>query len=277
MESKPPTGDEVQKTSFPERVSSSRGCTPTYFSEDKPLGFFNRLQTVSPLDIGNPLASMERETFFKKPKRLSLPSETLFCTSRSGLPKKGTSVSYQSELLQTGTRKRLQQEKLSALSSLGSNFVFPPLSALPCPWRGDPRHSPTQLIGICQPLAQADSENTILRNQLGSLAQAIVGAANDKGMQSQINSGQEPKEKRKKENLLVNNESADNDREDNYWERRRRNNASAKKSRDARRARELQTQIKAAFLEGENLRMRAELVAIQEENIRLKRVLCAKM
>lgn len=62
-----------------------------------------------------------------------------------------------------------------------------------------------------------------------------------------------------------------------YWERRRRNNASAKKSRDARRARELQTQIKVAFLEKQNMRMLAELMAVRQENVCLRRELTAQM
>ena len=62
-----------------------------------------------------------------------------------------------------------------------------------------------------------------------------------------------------------------------YWERRRRNNASAKKSRDARRARELQTQIQVAFLEKENMRMLAELMAVRQENVCLRRVLTAQI
>ncbi|XP_078345115.1 uncharacterized protein LOC144630613 [Oculina patagonica] len=64
---------------------------------------------------------------------------------------------------------------------------------------------------------------------------------------------------------------------ESYWERRRKNNASAKKSRDARKAREMETQIKAAFLERENLRILAQLMIVQQENVCLKRVLCAKM
>ena len=64
---------------------------------------------------------------------------------------------------------------------------------------------------------------------------------------------------------------------ESYWERRRKNNVSAKKSRDARKARELQTQIRAAFLERENLRILAQLMIVQQENACLKRILCAKM
>ena len=62
-----------------------------------------------------------------------------------------------------------------------------------------------------------------------------------------------------------------------YWERRKRNNASAKKSRNAKRARELQTQIKVAFLEKQNMSMLAELMAVRQENLRLRRVLSAQM
>ena len=61
-----------------------------------------------------------------------------------------------------------------------------------------------------------------------------------------------------------------------YRERRKRNNASAKKSRDARRVRELETQMKAAFLERENMRLLAELMAVQQENVRLRKILAAK-
>lgn len=62
-----------------------------------------------------------------------------------------------------------------------------------------------------------------------------------------------------------------------YWERRKRNNASAKKSRDARRARELQTQIKVAFLEKENMRLLTELMAVQHENLCLRSIIGVKM
>lgn len=62
-----------------------------------------------------------------------------------------------------------------------------------------------------------------------------------------------------------------------YWERRRRNNASAKRSRDAKRALELQTQIRVGFLEKENMRMLAELMAIRQENAYLRRILNYEM
>ena len=88
----------------------------------------------------------------------------------------------------------------------------------------------------------------------------------------------EPAEKKRKEDALEDDRTTNGPRErESYWERRKKNNASAKKSRDARKTRELQTQIKAAFLERENLRIHAQLLIVQQENACLKRVLCAKM
>ena len=88
----------------------------------------------------------------------------------------------------------------------------------------------------------------------------------------------EPEEKRRKKEYLEDDDANNGTREsEGYWERRKKNNASAKKSRDARKARELQTQIKADFLERENLRILAQLMIVQQENACLKRVLCAKM
>ena len=84
----------------------------------------------------------------------------------------------------------------------------------------------------------------------------------------------EPSEKRRKDSF--DDEDAKQERE-SYWERRKKNNASAKRSRDARKARELQTQIRAALLERENLRILAQLMIVQQENACLKRVLSAKM
>ena len=88
----------------------------------------------------------------------------------------------------------------------------------------------------------------------------------------------EPAGKKRKEDALEDDHASKGPRErETYWERRKKNNASAKKSRDARKTRELQTQIKAAFLERENLRIHAQLMIAQQENACLKRVLCAKM
>lgn len=60
-----------------------------------------------------------------------------------------------------------------------------------------------------------------------------------------------------------------NGKDQRYWEKRQRNNASAKRSRDARRVRELETQIRAEYLEDENYRVKVENEVLREENARL--------
>lgn len=55
-----------------------------------------------------------------------------------------------------------------------------------------------------------------------------------------------------------------------YWDRRKKNNVSAKKSRDARRQREALMNQRSSMLETENLRLRAELATLRDDNTRLK-------
>ncbi|KAG8227880.1 hypothetical protein J437_LFUL007190 [Ladona fulva] len=55
-----------------------------------------------------------------------------------------------------------------------------------------------------------------------------------------------------------------------YWERRRKNNEAAKRSRDARRAKEDEIAIRAAFLEQENLRLKYEVAALRHETSNLR-------
>ena len=59
-----------------------------------------------------------------------------------------------------------------------------------------------------------------------------------------------------------------------YWERRRKNNEAAKRSRDARRKKENEIAVRAAFLENENMRLRNCLQIVERENQRLKFLLC---
>ncbi|XP_041467912.1 serine-rich adhesin for platelets-like [Lytechinus variegatus] len=60
-----------------------------------------------------------------------------------------------------------------------------------------------------------------------------------------------------------------------YWERRRKNNEAAKRSRDARRAKEDQIAIRAALLEQENMRLKIEVSALKEETAKLRSMLYA--
>uniref|UniRef100_A0A1A9WLD7 BZIP domain-containing protein n=1 Tax=Glossina brevipalpis TaxID=37001 RepID=A0A1A9WLD7_9MUSC len=50
-----------------------------------------------------------------------------------------------------------------------------------------------------------------------------------------------------------------------YYERRRKNNAAAKKSRDRRRLKEDEIAMRAAFLEHQNVQLKAQIVALQEQ------------
>lgn len=61
-------------------------------------------------------------------------------------------------------------------------------------------------------------------------------------------------------------------KDDKYWDRRRKNNIAAKRSRDARRIKENQISMRAAFLEKENNALRKELLAVKKDNVNLKAV-----
>lgn len=58
-----------------------------------------------------------------------------------------------------------------------------------------------------------------------------------------------------------------------YWEKRRKNNEAAKRSRDARRAKEDEIAIRCAFLEQENIKLRYEVAALRDETERYRAML----
>ena len=70
--------------------------------------------------------------------------------------------------------------------------------------------------------------------------------------------------KRKKQNVC------DERKDEKYWERRRKNNMAAKRSRDARRAKETQIAIQASILERENKNLTQELSKARAENLLLR-------
>lgn len=57
-----------------------------------------------------------------------------------------------------------------------------------------------------------------------------------------------------------------------YWEKRRKNNEAAKRSRDARRAKEDEIAIRCAFLEKENLTLKFKIATLECERERLQRL-----
>lgn len=75
---------------------------------------------------------------------------------------------------------------------------------------------------------------------------------------------------RKRKKQMVHDELKD----EKYWERRRKNNMAAKRSRDARRAKENQIAIRASFLEHENKSLSEELSKVRAENQLLRERLC---
>ena len=55
-------------------------------------------------------------------------------------------------------------------------------------------------------------------------------------------------------------------KDEKYWSRRNKNNVAAKRSRDARRVKENQIAMRAAFLESENDDLKQELRQAKREN-----------
>ncbi|KAK0163466.1 hypothetical protein PV327_007141 [Microctonus hyperodae] len=70
--------------------------------------------------------------------------------------------------------------------------------------------------------------------------------------------------------------STDDTKSSAYWERRRKNNEAAKRSRDARRAKEDEIAIRAAFLEGENRDLKCEVMTLKNELAKLHSLISAK-
>lgn len=60
--------------------------------------------------------------------------------------------------------------------------------------------------------------------------------------------------------------------DEKYWQRRKKNNMAAKRSRDARRLKENQITVRAAFLERENEALRSEVAELRKECGRYKNV-----
>lgn len=61
-------------------------------------------------------------------------------------------------------------------------------------------------------------------------------------------------------------------KDEKYWQRRKKNNVAAKRSRDARRLKENQITVRAAFLERENAALRLEVADLRKECGRYKNV-----
>ncbi|KAM8929920.1 thyrotroph embryonic factor isoform 2-T2 [Pelodytes ibericus] len=62
-------------------------------------------------------------------------------------------------------------------------------------------------------------------------------------------------------------------KDEKYWNRRNKNNVAAKRSRDARRLKENQITVRAAFLEKENTALRTEVAELRKELGKCKNVI----
>ena len=62
-------------------------------------------------------------------------------------------------------------------------------------------------------------------------------------------------------------------KDNKYFERRKRNNTAAKKSRDARKSREDDVAVRAAFLEKQNAILRAQVGTLRDEANSLRHML----
>lgn len=65
----------------------------------------------------------------------------------------------------------------------------------------------------------------------------------------------------------------DDCKDEKYWQRRKKNNVAAKRSRDARRIKENQIALRAAFLEKQTENLKDELEKMKKENQKLKALL----
>jgi len=191
-----------------------------------------------------------------------------------------SSLSAAKKLFQVGSQHRTREGKPWALTYEGGNYggqrkdtklILPFLvhaknEEYDCPVSNDCSKEIATFESAAQAVSNKDNKEYKIENTV----------AQQQENQDKLND--EPTEKKRKEDALEDDHISNGPKErETYWERRKKNNASAKKSRDARKARELRTQLKAAFLERENLRIHAQLMIAQQENVCLKRVLCGKM
>lgn len=113
-------------------------------------------------------------------------------------------------------------------------------------------------------------------NKLSSVSTVSLISRNVRGRELQVQTasggGSRPPQKRAASPGPQQPSSSDTDKDKDaaYWERRRKNNEAAKRSRDARRAKEDEIAIRAAFLEQENIKLRYEVAALRTEAGKLR-------
>ncbi|XP_023228370.1 uncharacterized protein LOC111628756 [Centruroides sculpturatus] len=117
------------------------------------------------------------------------------------------------------------------------------------------------------------NKDSIMSNESAESNESNNGDSRDAQMNPQPSSSTEASTSKnatvRKRSKALPNELKD----EAYWERRRKNNEAAKRSRDARRAKEDEIAIKATFLQQENMKLRIEIANLKEETSQLKLLL----
>lgn len=104
--------------------------------------------------------------------------------------------------------------------------------------------------------------NNKSREETHSAGEASKTQSNNSSASTTRNSTTRSRNSSIEENSLTGDEA--------YRERRRKNNEAAKRSRDARRAKEDDIALRAALLERENLQLKVELAQLKQETNRLR-------
>ncbi|CAG5126805.1 unnamed protein product [Candidula unifasciata] len=111
---------------------------------------------------------------------------------------------------------------------------------------------------------------------IGSIS-VNVSTANGSTMVSTSSPGSSKEDSGGSDNERKGKSSMDVKKDDAYWDRRRKNNEAAKRSRDARRQKEEEIAMRAAYLEQENLKLRAQVAILKNETAKLHYMLYNRM
>ena len=148
-------------------------------------------------------------------------------------------------------------------------------ASLSCPGvTASPSEREKKRTSLGRPTGSSTQEPTPINSSIASSSTEEKMAFFDNGMQENKSELYAGKRTRQDEEALRSKIKCSlAKRDESYWERRKKNNLSAKRSRDARRLREQQTQGRVTLLEEENMCIRAKINALENENRRLRRII----
>jgi len=118
---------------------------------------------------------------------------------------------------------------------------------------------------------ESDSHSPLLNNSLRISINSNMSGEENSLFDMYSQDGGSPKSRRR------GNPIPESLKDDSYWVRRKKNNEAAKKSRDAKRAKDLITAKRAILLENENSSLKSQLSQVQSENLILRSFLGEEM